>query len=123
MRHNSDRTIKVNKKNLIEKLKINKEVHIKEYEQACIDYKEEALKQLKALEERASKGDVVLHLNLVSPILRDKEYDKIIEMFNWEIEEEVNLSQDEFNQYVLDEFDFRVSARTANLYYSKSLKA
>lgn len=58
MRHRPDsRTILVNKANLIAKVKENKENHIKEYAEAVIAYKEQALKQLKENQRRINAGD------------------------------------------------------------------
>ena len=38
-------------------------------------------------------------------------------MFEWEIEDEVELSQDEFKDYVQGDFDFAHNARMMNMYY------
>ena len=120
MRHLSSRTIKVNKKDLIDKIKENKEIHIFEYNKAVIAYKQEALSQLKSLIENANNGDLELNLKLITPVDNSENYDKVIEMFEWEVSDEVELSQSEFNEYVQDETDFSITAKFSNSAYLKN---
>jgi len=117
MRRTGNRTIKVNKANLIAKIQENKTAHVKAYEEAIVAYKKEALRQLSILATKAENGDVALRLNLTSPINNAANYDKIIDMFNWEVEEIVELEQQEFNEYVQDETDFAVTAKLSNSAY------
>jgi len=121
MRHTGNRTIKVEKAKLIQQIKDNKERHIKEFENAVVAYKEEALKQLKAEIEKVEGGSLDAKLNLITPVNNAENYDKIIEMFEWEVESEVELSQEEFNEYVQDETQFARDAKFSNTFYSSSL--
>jgi sugar-specific transcriptional regulator TrmB len=120
MRHLGSRTICVNKTNLIAKIKENKENHIKEYEKAIIAYKEEALKQLEELTKKVEEGALDVKLDLITPINNAENYDKIIEMFTWEVEDIVTLEQSEFIEYVQDETDFAVKAKLSNTFYASS---
>jgi len=120
MRHLGNRTIKVKKDDLIEKIKENKEIHVKEYEEAVVAYKEEALKQLAVQTSKVKEGALDAKLELVTPVNNSDNYDKIVEMFTWEVENEVELSQDEFNEYVQDETEFAVAAKYSNTFYSSS---
>lgn len=116
MRHGS-RMIKVDKLALITKIKENKVTHLKEYESAVIAYKEEALKQLMHLKSKADSGDLMLTLNLTTPINNSDNYDKIIEMFEWEVSDTVELEQKEFTEYVQDETSFAMTAKFSNKAY------
>lgn len=120
MRH-GNRTIKVKKGDLIAKIKENKENHIKEYEKAIHAYREEALRQLRTQIKSVENGALNAKLNLITPIDNSDNYDKIIEMFEWEVENEVELEQDEFQEYVQDTTDFAVKARMSNTFYSSSM--
>lgn len=117
MRHNSDRTVTVKKTELIAKIKENKESHIAEYEKAVEAYKVEAKRQLREQTKKLRNGELDLYLNLVSPVNNSSEYDKIVKMFEWELKDEVELSQGEFNQYVLDELPFSIRAKSLNNTY------
>jgi len=112
------RTIKVNKVKLIEQIKTNKENHIIEYDKAVIAYKEEALRQLNEQIKKVEEGSLAAKLNLVTPVNNAENYDKIIQMFEWEVEDVVELEQNEFNEYVQDETEFAVQAKFSNSMYS-----
>jgi fumarate hydratase class II len=121
MRRTGSRTIKVDKARLIEQIETNKANHIKEYDKAVIAYKEEALKQLNQQVKEVEQGSLKAKLDLITPINNAVNYDKIIEMFKWEVENVVELEQNEFNEYVQDETEFAVQAKFSNMFYSQSL--
>ena len=116
MRH-GDRTINVNKEKLIAQILANKENHVKEYEKAVVAYKKEALKQLAEQTKRVEEGALDAKLELIEPVNNAKNYDKIVDMFQWEENEIVELSQDEFREYVQDETEFAQRAKMSNAYY------
>jgi len=116
MRHGS-RTIKVKKADLIAKIKVNKENHVKEFDKAVDAYKEEALRQLRTQLERVEEGALDAKLNLITPVNNAENYDNILEMFVWEVANEVELEQAEFQEYVQDTTDFAVTARMSNMMY------
>lgn len=119
MRHNEDaRVILVVKEDLIKQIKANKEKHQGEYATAVENYKKEAQEQLDEAAKRLAEGKYDLRLNLITPIDNSLEYDKLVTMFNWEIKNEVELSQGEFNEYVLDETNFARVSRASNTAYS-----
>ena len=113
------RIIKVKKTELVEKIQANKLKHVENYLQALIDYKDEALKQLKELTKRAKDGDVRIGLQLVTPVNNEAEYDKLLLMLKMEIDEEIELSMSEFNEYVHDETHYAQQASLSNSMYFK----
>jgi len=118
MRQNGSRIIKVIKANLIVQINENKAKHIKEYAQAVINYKLEAAEQLSALQLKNGDGGLNLKLDLTSPIDNSDNYDKIAEMFSWEIDKEIELTQEEFNEYVQDDNHYSRNANVSNSFYS-----
>ena len=119
MRNNGSRVIKVVKADLIEQIKENKARHIEQYEKAVINYKLEAAEQLDALIKKNSKGDLDLRLELTTPINNSANYDKIRTMFEWEIESEIELTQEEFNEYVQDDNSYSRNASLSNTFYNE----
>jgi len=117
MRRTGSRTIKVNKIDLITKIKENKKNHVEEYAKAVIAYKKEALRQLIDLTKKVNKGELNVKLELTTPIDNAENYDKVIEMFVWEVEEIVELEQYEFLEYVQDETEFARIAKMSNTAY------
>ena len=120
MRTNPDaRTIKVDKKQLIAKIKENKENHIKEYEKAVENFKKEAAKKIKELSVSLKNENFdKLKLSMTVPENRSNEYDKLVLQFEWEIEDQVELSQGEFNEYIHDETPFAKQAKYSNTFYA-----
>lgn len=117
MRNYGNRKIKVDKVNLIDRIKENKENHIVEFKKAVIAYKKEALRQLMKLTEDVNEGQMDIRLDLITPVDNTKNYDSILEMFEWEVDDIVELEQKEFIEYVQDETDFAVSAKFSNTSY------
>jgi len=117
MRNHGNRKITVKKSDLINKIKENKEKHIVSYNEAVEAYRFEAFEQLKKLGEKAKEGSLDLSLNLVTPIDNRDNYDKIIDMFEWEVNEEVELTQQEFNEYVHDDTEIARTALMSNSIY------
>jgi hypothetical protein len=109
--------MKIKKNNLIEKIIANKEEHIKEYNAAVEAYKKEAVKQLKLAAKELKGGSLKIKLQLVTPVNNAEEYDKVVEMFQWEVNDEIELTQKEFNEYVHDDNDSSRSAKFSNSTY------
>jgi hypothetical protein len=65
-----------------------------------------------------ANGSLKVSVNLTSPSNKESEYDKLSAMFEWELADEVVLTQNEFNEYVLDETSFAREARLQNSSYS-----
>jgi enoyl reductase-like protein len=113
-----NRKIKIKKQKLIDKIKENKKTHIELYEKAVIAYKKEALEQLGKCTNEVNDGTLDIKLDLVTPIDNSQNYDDILEMFEWEVEDEIELGQNEFREYVQDETDFAQQAMFSNTLYS-----
>jgi methyl-accepting chemotaxis protein len=144
MRQTGNRTITVDKKELIDIIKENKKTHIKGYKEAVSAYKGKATEEITKLVEELRKGtkDALkelgehqakvddgsidasfsislpsVYLSLVTPINNSDNYDKIIRMFEMEVADKVELSQQEFNEYVHDETQFALEAMVSNSTY------
>ena len=117
MHNHHNREVSIEKSKLIEKIKENRDIHIKEYDEAVIAYKKEADIQLKKLTKNLKDGVLTLRLNLVTPVNRSSEYDKVIEMFEWEIADIVKLTQREFNEYIHDDTSDAIQTKALNSTY------
>jgi len=112
-----NRTIKVKTKKVISALKENKEKHIEEYKKAKEAYKLEGLEQLEKIKKDLESGKTGLCLSLVEPVERAEMFDDFIQMFEMEVEEEIELETEEFKLYVLDKGSQSESARFSNTTY------
>ena len=116
-----NRIIKLRKEALIERIFQNKESHIKDYEEAVRAYKIEAKHQIAKVTKDLESGSLEIGFSLITPVNKSENYDQIAEMFKWETREEVELTQHEFNEYVLDQNTESVMARISNSSYKGKL--
>jgi hypothetical protein len=72
---------------------------------------------LKEQIKEVNVGSLNAHLKLTTPVNNVKNYDKIIKMFGWEKAVEVDLTQDEYNEYVEDETEVSRHAMVSNTMY------
>lgn len=117
-------TVKVKKEELLKKLKENRTEHESDYNEAVTNYKLELVKELtKMLKDAKAEKTVNHHINLTSPVQFLKEYDRAIQMLEASVEKEIELSQSEFTQYWMDEWNWRNTFSTANSAYSASVRS
>ena len=117
---NGSRAVLLTKAKLIARINENEKKHIIAYNQAVKAYKIEALKQLAELTKDAKSGIMSLRLNLITPVDNRKNYMKIREMFEWDNRDEIELEEQEFNEYVLDETEYSKHVHTSNSIYLSS---
>lgn len=117
MRSNGNRQLLVKKADLIAQIKKNKEAHIKAYAKAVVAYKKEALKQLAEQTKAAKEGKLNIHLTLISPVSLADHYDELVEMFELEVREEIELTQQEYNEYYKDKTEVTIHAMMSNSLY------
>jgi NOL1/NOP2/fmu family ribosome biogenesis protein len=119
--------IKVSRVKLLDTLKKNREVHAAEYELAEKGYwikVEEALKaNLKEI-RKTGKTDLAGYWNLRGPENHTKDYDLVITMMEYSVEDVIELDQQRFQQYVMDNWSWSTSTKYVNnLYASAALGA
>lgn len=123
---------------LLDRIRENRDKHVAAYEEAwkgyLIEVQEQLDKIVKDARAEAKKfkdwsGDVgklpekvVMHfgVNAQPPQSHKDEYDRVIDMLEFTDEKNVILSQDQFNQYVRDEWQWsRIFNETAGAYSAK----
>jgi hypothetical protein len=103
-------TVRVDKKELIDKLQKNRKQHAKDYEETLAEWKKAVAFALKkASKELKESGNTNLQelFNLNKPQSHVSEYDNTIDMLNWEQDDTVELDSREFNNYIQDEWSWR----------------
>jgi len=117
------RTVKVEKARLLAKLKENRESHRAEFLKAQSGYRAEVVEQLdKALENARNGKKIITYFNLPAPTDQTSDYDAAIEMLDWAVGDEVELEEQAFRQYILDDWTWKQSWGLSNsVYLSKSL--
>lgn len=110
------KTVKVNARELKEILGGNRFMHVKEYEAAMKEFRAEAIKKMADnLDKAKGGGEIEMVLGLVRPQSFKEHYDTAIRMLEMSTEHEVELTIEEFRQYVEDKWTWKhqFSASTA----------
>lgn len=110
------KTVKVNRAHLQSKVVQNRENHARTYQRAMSVYREEAIAELKKHLSRAEAGGKIENcLGLQQPLHYLGEYDRVIAMLDMSVDDEIELTSQEFSQYVLDKWSWQelFSATTA----------
>ena len=114
----SMREVTVQKSELLQKVRANREKHIREYAEACAGYKSEAIakvedsmSRLKDMINALREGEVIalatVAFNLKVPQDHSKDYDQAITMLEMSVDDKITLKSDEFACYVMDDWDWR----------------
>lgn len=144
----SERTVTVNRVRLINTLKANQEKHMAEYKEAVAGYQDMIAGRLQALQKKAldklrdqySKlvekiqefdledpdcpiaDRVVLlseqSISLQVPKDHSRDYQVALEMAEWEVGENVELTQSQFQCFVLDDWDWKRGFEHLNKTYT-----
>ena len=97
----------VDKDELLERLRTNREEHSGIVAEARKGYVEQARKALEAkLAELADGKVVALHFTLAVPEDHTREYDQVVAMMEMHQGGQVGLTQTQFARYVLDQWEW-----------------
>ena len=100
--------IKVNKSELLAKLKVNRDEHKDTFREAWIGYREDVIKELKQHLKAVKAGaDIESLISFDTPESHINDYETIIEMLTMSVDDEVYLTRSEFKQYIRDEWSWK----------------
>ena len=110
--------VKVKKNALLDKLRANRAQHEADYATAYDVWADGMITQLKKnlayfKKERKSRAAPVL----VQPVSYVKQYDQAIAILEMSVDDEIILDANEFNQYVLDNWNWKQMFTTVNSNY------
>jgi hypothetical protein len=111
---------------LAEILKKNMKVHISDYENAYRAYVNVSMEELGSAMGRLSKGEKVSMAEVASkltpPVSHEDSYKIAIRMLELSTSKEVTITEREFTQYVMDEWNWSTSFKHLNSVYSSSVR-
>ena len=125
------REVKVLRSVLLEKVRENREKHIKDYHDACEGYKAQAIQRIdevmgdiKSRIERLRQGQVIelvaVSFGLNVPRSHEKDYDQVIAMLQMSVDDTLTVRSDEFACYVMDDWEWKAEWTHSNsMYMSK----
>lgn len=118
VRHVNMKMVRVDKANLLEKIKENRAKHAEAYEQAVVGYRQELVEKLKEMLKDAKAGkNVAGHVGLQAPQHNLRDYDRAIAMLEASLDSELELDQNEFSNYYMDEWHWKDQFTALNSTY------
>ena len=116
------RSVKIKTKELLEVLKENRAQHVLDFDDAYTSYIEQATKELEAAYVEAKNTNVILRnpIRAVEPHSYEESYNTVIRMLEMSDDKIVELTQQEFSQYVEDKWAWKESFTTTSSLYKKT---
>lgn len=110
-------TIKVDKQKLRNTMIENRKKHIEEHKKSHKKWLKAVQKELAKRLADAQEGKVDLVFQMPEPKSYAAQYDTALEKLDWELMDEVELDEAEFEQYVQDQWRWKAGfVQTASLY-------
>lgn len=113
-------TVTVRKHDLLAALVANRAAHRAEFEKALTGYRDRSIKLLEEHIERIRKGKLEKVLvALPMPEDHTDDYDRTIMQMEWTVQDEIELTSRQFDQYVRDQWGWKAEfAATSSMYTS-----
>jgi hypothetical protein len=120
----NERIIMVKKDKLLEALRENRAAHEREYLEALGGYKSAMIDKLQENLTRLTitpqDEEFELDVRINRPAHNLDDYDRYIKMFEWEIKEEIGLTETEFRNLIQDEWSWTASFKNIHAMYTKA---
>ena len=114
-------SIKMNRVELLEIVRANKEKHIAEFIESVEDYKKLVLQIAQANVKVAKTGDLEAFKKLkglpAAPVSYEDSYKRAIRMLELSVEDVIEVEEDVFNQLVLDEWSWKRTFTASTMAY------
>ena len=111
-------TITVNKSELLAALKENRAKHGATYEKAKAGYIRVTMKQIEGYLTRLADGELLERAFIPAPPDdHTADYDVAIDMMVWNTDDKIELDQQQFRQYVKDDWGWKDSWMVSNTQY------
>lgn len=112
-------SVKVKREVLLERIRGNRDAHRAIFEDALIGYRRLAVQELEhSLEEARSGRKIRRSLTLVEPEDHTGEYDRVIDMLENSVDDEITLDAGSYAQYMRDEWAWKRQFLASNSGYT-----
>jgi len=116
--------VTVSKTELRTAVATNRAAHRELFEEAIEGYRKAQIELLEKHIERLRKGRNMVHATYL-PLPEDhtRDYDRILRMIDLHVHEEIDISQDDFAKYVMDDWEWRRAFLGTSANYSAKARA
>jgi len=114
--------VKVKRHELLKTLVTNRDCHAVEYTEAMMGYRRAVEKILKTTLEAWARGhnpDLYKARALTEPVSHQQEYETVIQMMEMAVDSVVVLDFKDFQQYVMDEWEWTDSFKLSSSTYKR----
>lgn len=117
----ADSQVTVKKEELLNTIKANRTKHQSDYEDAQRGFRERFEQKLIEKVNMLKQGGLPsLMIDLAVPVNHVKEYDRVVRMLEMCVADEVTITEGQFTQYVMDEWNWKGQfASTVQQYSSR----
>lgn len=113
------RSVKIDREELLDILQKNREQHVKDYNEALVGYREDAIKELNAnLAEAMAGKEIKHHISVIRPTSYEDSYNTVIRMLELSIDSSIELTMQEFQQYVEDKWSWKDAFTSTTAFYA-----
>lgn len=113
------KTVTVVKADLVKRIEKNRAGHRKIFEEAVEGYKKEAVKLLEQHIKRIQTGKLEeVAVRLPQPRDHTSDYDRVLEMLAMHVEDQIEIDEDAFASYVMDDWSWKQQFLATNAAYS-----
>ena len=111
----------VKREKLLEVLRENRSKHRAIFDEAIENYKAECLSLLEKKIAKLKKGKMPrMSIRLLIPEDHTEDYDRVIKMFEMDVREEIELEENEFGMYVMDDWRWKREWLSNTVAYTSS---
>ena len=114
------KSVNVKKTDLLDKIKENRAKHRAIFEKAVKGYRKAVVAELEFMLDEARKGRrIKRQIELIEPMDQTREYDRVIRMLEMSTDDIIELSQQDFAQYVMDDWAWKQQFLSTTLPYTQ----
>ena len=111
----------INKESLLSTMIKNRDKHKIEYREAIEGYRAEVIKKLLNLIKKLKNKEIPnISIELPIPVNHVKDYNRVIKMIEADLRARIDLTEEEFTKYVLDDWSWKSLWSHTNALYSSS---
>lgn len=113
-----DSKVTIKKYELLDAIKANLDQHKEDFKEAQIGFRAAAIEAMeKNLAQAKDGGEVKLGVGLTVPVEHIKDYDRVIRMLSMSTAVEITISESQFTQYVMDEWNWKAAFQSSTAMY------
>jgi len=110
--------IKVTTKDLIDKVRKNREQHALDFTKAEKGFIMDCEVKLKAAMKEVKRGDVPDTIRFEQPTCHTDDYDAILDMLEMSVDEELEITYEQFQRYARDKWDWSANFNELATFYN-----